>query len=36
MEWFTQKTSMAGIQIPNWVIVLGAVIVILLIYTSMH
>jgi len=36
MEWFSQKTSMAGIQIPNWGIVLGAVIVILLIYTFVH
>ncbi len=36
MEWFSRKTSIAGIQIPNWGIVLGAVIVILLIYTSMH
>jgi hypothetical protein len=36
MEWFSQKTSIAGIQIPNWVIVLGAVIVVLLIYNSMH
>ena len=33
MEWFSQKTSIAGIQIPNWGIVLGAIIVILLIYT---
>jgi hypothetical protein len=36
MDWFSQKTSIAGIQIPNWGIVLGAVIVILLIYMSMH
>jgi hypothetical protein len=36
MEWFSQKTSIAGVQIPNWAIVLGAVIVILLIYSSMH
>jgi hypothetical protein len=36
MEWFSQKTSIAGIQMPNWGIVLGAAIVILLIYTSMH
>jgi hypothetical protein len=35
MEWFSRKTSIAGIQIPNWVIVLGAIIVILLIYTFM-
>jgi hypothetical protein len=24
MEWFSQKTSIAGIQMPNWGIVLGA------------
>jgi hypothetical protein len=34
MEWFSQKTSIAGIQMPNWGIVLGAAIVILFIYTS--
>jgi hypothetical protein len=32
MEWFSQKTSIAGVQIPNWIIVPGAVIVILVIY----
>jgi hypothetical protein len=31
MEWFSQKTSIAGTQIPNWVIVAGAIIIILLI-----
>jgi hypothetical protein len=36
MEWFSRKTSIAGVQISNWMIVLGAVIVILLIYNSMH
>jgi len=36
MEWFSRKTSIAGIQISNWMIVLAAVIVILLIYNSMH
>jgi hypothetical protein len=36
MEWFSRKTSIAGIQISNWMIALGAVIVILLIYTSMQ
>ena len=36
MEWFSQKTSIAGVQIPNWGIVLGAVVVIFLIYSSMH
>jgi hypothetical protein len=36
MEWFSRKTSIAGIQISNWMIVLGAVIITLLIYTSMQ
>jgi hypothetical protein len=36
MEWFNQKTSIAGVQISNWTIVLGAIIVILIIYTSIH
>jgi hypothetical protein len=36
MEWFSRKTSIAGVQISNWIIVLGAVIVVLLIYNAMH
>ena len=36
MEWFRRKTSIAGIQLPNWIVVLGAIIVILIIYTSIH
>ena len=36
MEWFSRKTSIAGIQISNWMIVLGAVTIMLLIYTSMQ
>ncbi len=36
MEWFSQKTSIAGVQVSNWMIVLGAIIVVLLIYNSMH
>jgi hypothetical protein len=36
MEWFSRKTSITGIQISNWMIVLGAVIIMLLIYTSMQ
>jgi hypothetical protein len=36
MEWFSRKTSIAGVQISNWMIVLGAVVVVLLIYNSMH
>jgi hypothetical protein len=34
MEWFSQKTSIAGTQIPNWALVLGAIIIIWLIYRS--
>ena len=33
MEWFSQKTSIAGIQISNWMLVLGAIIVIWIIYS---
>ena len=36
MEWFSKKTSIAGVQLPNWMVVLGAIIVILIIYTSIH
>ena len=36
MEWFSRKTSIAGIQISNWVIVLGAIIVILVLYKLMQ
>ena len=36
MEWFSKRTSIAGIQLPNWMVVLGAIIVILIIYTSIH
>ena len=33
MDWFNQTTSIAGVQIPNWVIILGAaVLLVLLIY----
>jgi hypothetical protein len=33
MEWFSQKTSIAGIQISNWLLVLVAIIVIWIIYS---
>jgi hypothetical protein len=36
MEWFKQKTSIAGYQISNWTIVLGAIIIVLLIFQSLH
>ena len=32
MEWFTGKTSIAGVQISNWILVLAAVVVIWVIY----
>ena len=35
MEWFSRNTSIAGFQVPNWGLVLGAIIVILLIYRFM-
>ena len=34
MEWFKRTTPIAGYQIPNWALVLGAVIVIWLIYAA--
>jgi len=33
MEWFNQKTSIAGIQIPTWLLALSAIIVLMIIYT---
>ena len=36
MEWFNKKTSIGGMQIANWIVVLGAIVVILIIYTSIH
>ena len=35
MEWFSQKTSIVGIQISNWILVLVAIIVIYIIYSFM-
>ena len=32
MEWFSRKTSIAGIQVSNWTIVLAAVVVFWIIY----
>jgi hypothetical protein len=33
-DWFSRKTSIAGIQVPNyWMLVLGAVVVIWIIYS---
>jgi hypothetical protein len=36
MEWFSRKTSIAGAEVPNWMIILGAIIVILIIYSIVH
>jgi hypothetical protein len=36
MEWFNQKTSIAGVQVSNWMIVLGAIIIVLLIFQNFH
>jgi hypothetical protein len=32
MEWFSGKTTIAGTQVSNWVLVLVALTVILIIY----
>jgi hypothetical protein len=32
MDWFSKKTSIAGTQISNWMLVLAAVVVIIIIY----
>jgi hypothetical protein len=35
MDWFDQTTSIAGVQIPNWVIILApAVVLVLLVYDA--
>jgi hypothetical protein len=36
MEWFKRKTSIAGYEISNWTIVLGAIIIVLLIFQNLH
>jgi hypothetical protein len=33
MEWFTEKTSIAGIQISNWILVVVAILVLWIIYS---
>jgi hypothetical protein len=33
MEWFSGKTSIAGTQISNWVLVLAALVAIWIIYS---
>ena len=32
MDWFSKKTSIAGMQISNWMLVVAAVVVIWIIY----
>jgi hypothetical protein len=36
MDWLNGKTSIAGIQIPNWLIVLGAAVIVILLINSMR
>jgi hypothetical protein len=36
MEWFSQKTTIAGSQISNWVLVLAALTAILVIYSFLR
>jgi hypothetical protein len=36
MDWLSQKTPIAGIQIPNWGIVLGAAVIVILLIASMR
>jgi hypothetical protein len=36
MEWFKQKSSIAGVQVSNWLIVLGAIIIVLLVIQNSH
>jgi hypothetical protein len=36
MEWFSQKTSIAGIQISNWILVVVAILVIWIIYSFVY
>ena len=37
MNWFSRTTSIAGIQVPNyWMLVLVAVVVLWIIYSAIH
>ncbi len=36
MDWFSKKTSIAGVEIPNWGVVLAALVVIFLLYSYMR
>ncbi len=33
MEWFSRKTSIAGIEVPNWILVVVVIVVIWIIYS---
>jgi hypothetical protein len=33
MNWFSRTTSIAGIQVPNWILVLVAAVVLWIIYS---
>jgi hypothetical protein len=33
MDWFSRTTSIAGIQVPNWILVIVALVVIWIIYS---
>jgi hypothetical protein len=33
MQWLSRKTSIGGIQISNWILVLAALVVIWIIYS---
>jgi hypothetical protein len=33
MEWFSRKTSIGGIQLSNWILVVVALVVIWIIYS---
>jgi hypothetical protein len=34
-EWFSRKTSVAGVAIPNWLVMLGAIVVLLALYNTL-
>jgi hypothetical protein len=33
MEWFSRKTSIAGIEVPNWILVIVVIVVIWIVYS---
>ena len=33
MEWFSRKTSIAGIEVPNWILVVVVIVAIWIIYS---